>query len=215
MRPVHAELLSVQIIPNVDRQLAEKFNLSPKHRSIGMFTVTLDDVGITALDEATKRAEVEGVYAASLYAGSDYPSGPLSGEFLGVLAGPDPEEVKSGMEAVQQMVETGAHFEALDAEESHLLYAHVVSRSGRFLSKEAGVAEGEALAYVIAPPLESIYGVDAALKAADVDVAVYYTPPTETNFGGALLTGSQSACQAAADAFREAVQRIAVSPIDK
>jgi len=33
----------------------------------------------------------------------------------------------------------------------------------------------------------------------------FYGPPTETNFGGALLTGSQSACRAACDAFQRAV----------
>ncbi|PBB04677.1 ethanolamine utilization microcompartment protein EutL [Salimicrobium humidisoli] len=215
IRPVYAEMLATRIIPNVDKQLARQFGLGPSHRSLGMFTVTLDDVGVTALDEATKRADVDGVYAASFYGGSDYPSGPLSGEFLGVLAGPDPEEVRSGMDAVKQMVESGAHFEALDESEAHLLYAHVVSRSGTFLSKEAGVKEGEAIAYLIAPPLESIYGVDAALKAAEVSMAVHYGPPTETNFGGALLTGSQSACQAAADAFRDAVRSIADSPLSK
>ncbi|PLS03396.1 microcompartment protein EutL, partial [Neobacillus cucumis] len=35
----------------------------------------------------------------------------------------------------------------------------------------------------------------------------------ETNFGGGLLTGSQSSCEAAADAFREAVQNMADHPL--
>ena len=33
------------------------------------------------------------------------------------------------------------------------------------------------------------------MKAADVQMGVFYGPPSETNFGGALLTGSQSACK--------------------
>ena len=33
-------------------------------------------------------------------------------------------------------------------------------------------------------------GLDAALKAADVRLCVFYGPPSETNFGGGLLTGS-------------------------
>ena len=53
---------------------------------------------------------------------------------------------------------------------------------------------------------------DAALKAADVTLRKLYTPPTETNFGGGLLSGSQSACHAASQAFADAVRRIARTP---
>jgi ethanolamine utilization protein EutL len=41
----------------------------------------------------------------------------------------------------------------------------------------------------------------------------FFGPPSETNFGGGLLTGSQSACQAAADAFRDAIMEISQNPI--
>ena len=87
-----------------------------------------------------------------------------------------------------------------------------MSRSGSFLAKEAGVAEGEPLAYLIAPPLEAMYAMDAALKAADVKLCKLYNPPSETNFGGGLLTGTQSACAAACAAFREAVEKVARQP---
>ena len=76
----------------------------------------------------------------------------------------------------------------------------------------AGIQEGEAIAYLIAPPLEAMYALDAALKAADVRMAAFYGPPSETNFGGGLLTGSQSACKAACDAFAEAVKFVAENP---
>ena len=69
------------------------------------------------------------------------------------------------------------------------------------------------MAYLIAPPLEATAGLDAALKAADVTMRVYYGPPTETNFSGGILTGSQAACQAACDAFGETVCRIANCPV--
>lgn len=82
------------------------------------------------------------------------------------------------------------------------------------MSQVAGINEGEALAYLIAPPLESVYGVDAALKAADVRMTTWYGPPGETNFGGGLLTGSQSACKAATEAFQEAVLSVARNPKD-
>ena len=60
---------------------------------------------------------------------------------------------------------------------------------------------GSPLAYLIAPPIESMYTVDAAVKAAEVELTKLFGPPSETNFGGAQLTGTQSACKAACDAF--------------
>ena len=89
-----------------------------------------------------------------------------------------------------------------------------ISRTGSYLSETCGIQEGEAIAYLIAPPLEAMYGVDAALKAADVRLCVLYAPPSETNFGGGLLTGSQSACKSACDAFAAAVEFVADNPID-
>ena len=80
---------------------------------------------------------------------------------------------------------------------------------GSFLAKEAGVREGTALAYLIAPPLESMYALDSALKASDVKLCKLYAPPSETNFGGALLSGTQSACDAACRAFAERVREVA------
>ena len=73
---------------------------------------------------------------------------------------------------------------------------------------------GSALAYLIAPPLESMYAMDYALKAADVKLCKLYTPPSETNFGGGLLTGTQSACTAACAAFAAAIEDVAKRPID-
>ncbi len=46
------------------------------------------------------------------------------------------------------------------------------------------------------------------------EMCEFFAPPTETNFAGALLTGSQSACKAACDAFAEAVQSVASNPLD-
>lgn len=213
LQPIKAEVLAVRMIPNVDAALAEQLQLTSGHRSLGMITTTIDDIGYTALDEATKRAEVEVVYARSFYAGAAHASGPLSGEFIGIIAGPTPDEVESGMEAAQNIIEHDAHFEALNDDGSHALYAHVIARTGAYLSKIAGINEGEPLAYLIAPPLEAMYGLDAALKAADVQLAAFYGPPSETNFGGGLLTGTQSACQAAAAAFRDSIIRVARQPL--
>jgi ethanolamine utilization protein EutL len=90
--------------------------------------------------------------------------------------------------------------------------AHTVASVGSFLAMEAGVNLGSALSYLIAPPLESMYAMDAALKAADVKLCKLYAPPSETNFGGGLLSGTQSACEAACAAFAAAVGQVAANP---
>ena len=125
---------------------------------------------------------------------------------------PNPAEVKAGLQAAVDMVENVAHFISANEDDSIVYYAQCISRTGSYLSEGAGIAEGEALAYLIAPPLEAMYGVDAALKAADVSMCVLYAPPSETNFGGALLTGSQSACKSACEAFASAVEFVADNP---
>ncbi|HPE65095.1 MAG TPA: ethanolamine utilization microcompartment protein EutL [Synergistales bacterium] len=211
--PLKATLLSVKIIPNVNPEMAASLNLSPEQRSLGIITADSDDVTYTALDEATKKADVAVVYAKSFYAGAANANTKLAGEVIGILAGPNPAEVRSGLNAVADFIENDAWFVSANEENTIPYYAHCVSRTGSYLSKVAGVNEGDAIAYLIAPPLEAMYALDAALKAADVKLAAFYGPPSETNFGGGLLTGSQSACKAACDAFAQAVIFVAENPV--
>lgn len=214
MKKIHAEILSMQVIPNVDAGLAEKLNLKPYQRSLGLFTTNIDDIGYTAADEATKTSDVEVVYAKSFYAGAAHASGPLSGEFIGMIAGASPEEVKSGMDSIRITIENNAYFEAINDDISHVFYANTISSCGSYLAEIAGIQKGQPIAYLIAPPMEAIVGLDAALKSAEVRICEFFTPPSETNFGGALLTGSQSSCQAAANAFREAILNMAKKPLN-
>ncbi|MEG1912005.1 MAG: ethanolamine utilization microcompartment protein EutL [Cloacibacillus sp.] len=210
--PLKANVLATKIIPNVDPSLAKDLGLSPGMRSLALITADSDDVTYTALDEATKAAEVEVVYAKSFYGGAGNATTKYAGEIIGILAGPNPAEVKSGLAAAVNMVENVAHFVSANDDDSVPYYAFCISRTGSYLSKAAGIAEGEPLAYLIAPPLEAVYGLDAAIKAADVKMCVFYAPPSETNYGGGLLTGSQSACKAACEAFAAAVEYVAENP---
>ncbi|MCR8843520.1 ethanolamine utilization microcompartment protein EutL [Paenibacillus sp. SC116] len=210
--PIHAKVLGMKLISNVSPDMATQLELQPHHKSLGIITADIDDVTYAALDEATKAAVVDVVYAKSMYAGSANASTKLAGEVIGIIAGPSPAEVHSGLNAVADFIESGAHFVSANDDNSITYFAHCVSRTGTYLSQTANVQEGEALAYLIAPPLEAMYALDAALKAADVSIATFFGPPSETNFGGALLTGSQSACKAACDAFAEAVQFVADNP---
>lgn len=212
--PIKAEVLATKIIPNVSPDMAKELKLAAHQKSIALITSTCDDVTYTALDEATKAASVDVVYAKSFYGGADNANTKLAGEVIGILAGPSPAEVRSGLEACVDVIENGANFVSANEDDSIVYYAHCISRTGTHLSASAGIKEGQALAYLIAPPLEAMYALDAALKAADVKLCDLYAPPSETNFGGALLTGSQSACKAACEAFAQAVEFVAENPKD-
>ncbi len=209
---IRPKVLAVRIISNVSPGLAEDLKLGPRHKSIGIITADSDDVTYTALDEATKDADVDVVYARSMYAGAANASTKLAGEVIGIIGGPSPAEVRSGMRAVLNFMENGSYFVSASDDDSIVYYAHTVSRTGSYLSKQANIPEGDPLAYLIAPPLEAMYGLDAAMKAADVKLVSFFGPPSETNFGGGLLTGSQSACYAACTAFAEAVRAVAENP---
>lgn len=209
---LRAKVLSIKMISKVTPQMAREFNLDQSQFSLGLLTVDCDDVGYTALDEATKKAQVEVAYAKSFYGGAANANTRLAGEFIGILAGPTPAEVRSGLSAAVSFIEHDAAFISANDDDSIAYYAHCVSRSGAYLSKLAGVEKGVSLAYLIAPPIEAIFALDAALKAADVTLAEFFPPPSETNFGGGLLSGSQASCMAACAAFAEAVQAVADNP---
>ena len=192
-----ASVLAVRIIPNVDLAMCKEFSMPEGHRSIGLITSDCDDVTYTALDDATKKADIKVVYAKSFYGGAANANTKLAGEVIGIISGPNPAEVKSGLSAVVDFVENEAAFISANEDDSIAYYAHCISRTGSYLSEVAGIPEGESIAYLIAPPLEAMYALDVALKSANVELVAFYGPPSETNFGGGLLTGSQSACKAA------------------
>ncbi len=210
--PIKPTILASRLIPNVDRSLAARLELRDDQRSLALVTCTIDDSLYVSLDEATKMADVEVVYAHSFYAGSAHASGPLSGEVIGILAAPSPAEARAGLAACVDYAEHEAWFQAADETGDLAFFAHAISRTGRYLSKEAGIAEGTPMAYLIAPPLEATYALDAALKAADVELKTWFPPPSETNFSGGFLVGSQSAVVAACAAFRDGVVEIAARP---
>jgi ethanolamine utilization protein EutL len=212
--PLKSAVLSMKIISSLDRGLLGELDLPEGHCAIGLFTADCDDVAYTALDEATKKADVKVVYAKSFYGGAANANTKLAGEIIGIISGPDPAEVRAGLDAICDMIANEAWFHSANEDDSICYYAYCISRSGSYLSQVAGVPEGTAIAYLIAPPEESIYALDAALKAADVTMSAFYGPPSETNFGGGLLTGSQSACKAACDAFAEAVKHVAANPTE-
>ena len=205
---IPVKILAMRYLANASPGLGKALGAPEGYPSLGILTTDSDDATYIALDEATKAADVKVSYAKSFYAGAANASTPNAGEVIGILAGKTPGAVRSGMEAAVAALSRVGFEQAGDVP----YLAHTVSSAGAYLAKEAGVREGSALAYLIAPPLESMYAMDAALKAADVKLCKLYSPPSETNFGGGLLSGSQSACDAACAAFASAVAEVANAP---
>lgn len=208
---IPVRVLAVQYLSSASESLCRALGAPKDAPCLGLLTTDCDDATYIALDEATKAAQVQVCYSHSFYAGAPNSTTPYAGEVIGILAGNTPGAVRSGMEAALGALER-IGFETV-ADVPYL--AHTVSRTGGFLAQQAGVKEGDALAYLIAPPLESMYAMDMALKAADVRLCKLYAPPSETNFGGGLLTGTQAACEAACQAFAAAVAQVASSPIQQ
>ena len=206
MIPVN--ILAVRYLANAEPGLGKALGAPEGYPALGILTTDSDDATYIALDEATKAADVKVCYARSFYAGAANASTPHAGEVIGILAGATPGAVRSGMEAALGALQRIGFEETMGVP----YLAHTVSSAGSFLAKEAGVREGAALAYLIAPPLESMYAMDGALKAADVRLCKLYNPPSETNFGGGLLSGTQSACDAACAAFAQGVAEVAGKP---
>ena len=213
LEPIRAKPLAVRLIPNVDRDLAERLKLKPEQRSLGLLTSDNDDATYVSIDEATKMAEVEVVYARSFYAGARHSSGKLSGEIIAMLAGSNPAEVRAGLSAAMDYLQNEALWYSANEDNSIAFFPHLVSRTGSYLSRVCNIPIGEPIAYLVAPPLEGMMALDAALKAAAVRIVSFTPPPSETNYMAALLTGDQPACRQATIAFRECVLDIAANPI--
>ena len=206
---IPVKVLAVRYLAGASPALCAALGAPKGYSSLGMLTTDCDDATYIALDAATKAADVEVSYGRSFYAGAANASTPNAGEVIGILAGQTPGAVRSGMDAALAALQRGGFEETQGVP----FLAHTVSSVGSFLAKEAQVPLGSAIAYLIAPPLEGMYAMDAALKAADVKLCKLYAPPSETNFGGGLLSGTQSACEAACAAFREKVAEVAARPL--
>ena len=145
---IPVKVLAVKYLPNAPKALLAA--LETDCPCLAMLTTDCDDATYIALDEATKAARAEVVYARSFYAGAANATQPNAGEVIGVLGAYTPGDVRSAMEAALNCLQRVG----FEEQNGVSFLAHTVSASGSFLSKEAGVPLGSALAYLIAPPLE-------------------------------------------------------------
>jgi len=213
LEPIVPAVLSVRRLPSADPALIAAYGGDPgRHIALGLVTCDQDDAMYVALDEATKHAPIDVVFAKSFYAGAAHASGRLSGEILGVIAAAEPEAIEHGLEALIRCLAHDACFYDADGKRTVTVFPHVIASLGEYLSREAGLPVGTPMAYLVAPPIEATIGLDAALKAAEVRAVRVTPPPTETNFACAWLTGALDACEAAAVAYAAAVVEVAGAP---
>ena len=137
LQPLLPSILSLRRTPGAAPELLRAYSPDPeRHRSLGLITCDQDDPTYVALDEATKHADVDVVFARSFYAGAGHSSGPLSGEILGVLAGPDPAEVDEALHALVRCLEHDACFYGANDDGSIAVFPHVVASMGEYLARE-------------------------------------------------------------------------------
>ena len=202
---IRPSVTAMRVIASVNADFARELKLPPHIRSLGLISADSDDVTYIAADEATKQAMVEVVYGRSLYAGAAHGPSPTAGEVLVMLGGPNPAEVRAGLDAMVAHIENGAAFQWANDKQDTAFLAHVVSRTGSYLSSTAGITLGDPLAYLVAPPLEATYGIDAALKAANVRLLSHEVPdPGRLTL---VVEGDLAACRAALDAGCAAAMR--------
>lgn len=131
--PVPVRVLCARTIANVSPGLSRALSLDPGQNSIALLATDCDDVTYLALDEATKAANVSVVYGRSLYAGAGNAPTPLTGEVIGLLAGPTPADARSGLAAALAFLQDGPRFR--EAENGVVYLAHCAARTGTYLSR--------------------------------------------------------------------------------
>lgn len=211
--PIRPRVLAVRTIPNVAGALADALDLADDQVALGFLTVDQDDPTYVAIDEATKKADVAVVYARSFWAGAGHASGPTSGETIAILASGQIGEVEAGLDAAISHLESRVSYLSADGEGRRPYFAHLVARTGSYLSARAGIGPGESLGYLKATPLEATFALDDALKQAAVELVEWMEPPTPTNMAGALVTGTEADCRAACEAFERAVLAVHRDPV--
>lgn len=103
---IRPSVTAMRVIASVNADFARELKLPPHIRSLGLISADSDDVTYIAADEATKQAMVEVVYGRSLYAGAAHGPSPTAGEVLIMLGGPNPAEVRAGLDAMVAHIET-------------------------------------------------------------------------------------------------------------
>ncbi|NHL58890.1 microcompartment protein EutL, partial [Staphylococcus aureus] len=145
-----------------------------------------------AADEATKRAMVGVGFGRALYAGAANGPSPTAGEVLIMLGGPNPAEVRAGLDAMMAHIEGGAAFQwANDAQDTAFL-AHVVSRTVSYLSSSSLFSFFYPISYLFSLPLLSPFFISFSFNSSFVHLFTFVSPPFYTHFSSSFFSRSLS-----------------------
>lgn len=207
-------ITSQKIIPHVSAEFAAAYGLPEGHQSVGFFSADNDDVAYLAADDATKKARVHVVHARTFYGGRSCSWSKYGGSILVLISGPRVEDVRSGMSYINDFVSRRAGLYCFDGDEKTEFYAQTIARAGRYFSEAFGVEEGQPYCYLFGNPIESAYAIEKALRAGNTVMTRYWAPPSVSNSCGAILTGTESACKTATQAYIDALRYAAENPMN-
>lgn len=213
-RKIQSHVTMQKIVPHITEKYRALWDIPETHNSVGILACDNEDVMWLALDDATKKARIDIVHVETVYGGMAYAWSRYGGEITAILSGETVADVQNGVRYTKDYIEKKSAFYMLDEEGTLGYYADWIPRAGKYYQKRLGIPEGTAFAYLVSTPVESTYALDKALKASDTKVAEFFLPPTRVNTGGAVLTGTESACRAAVQAFAAAVEYCAFHPME-
>lgn len=207
-------MISQKLIANVTPEMARIYEIPEDHQSVAFFSTDNDDVAYLAADDASKKANIKVVHAETFYSGLRGSWSKYGGSVFVMISGPKVSDVKSGLAYIRDFIENRSELCNFDGDEGTAFYAQCIPKSGKFFKEFCDLEEGSAYAYLVGGPIETNYALDKALKAGNTKIARYWYPPSHANSSGAVLTGTESACRAATQAFVEALRFATEHPME-
>lgn len=206
-------MLSQKLIAHVSSEFAKLYNLPEGHQSVAFFSTDNDDVGYLAVDDATKKANIQVIHAETFYGGQTCSWSKYGGSVFIMFSGPKVADVRSGLAYVRDFIENKSALYNFDGDEGTAFYAQCIPRVGKYYRDLCGIPEGTSYAYLVGGPIETNYALDKALHASDTRIVKYWFPPSHANSSGAIVAGTESACRAAVDAFVDALKAATANPL--
>lgn len=166
-----------------------------------------------AVDDATKKAKIKVIQIETVYGGVDYSWSRYGGEITAIISGEKVADVKSGLQYAKDYIENKSGNYSLN-EEGHLAIMWIMYHGSESIIRSLWDLVRELLLPILYLHGGSMYGLDKALKAADVKIAELSEIPSRVNTGGAIVYGTESACRSAVEAFAEGVEYCAFHPMN-
>lgn len=212
-RPVEMKITSQKIIANMKEEFRNLYDIPEDHQCVGVISTDYPDILHCAVDDATKKTQIDVIDCDTYYGGASVQWSANSGSSIAVISGTKVADVNSAMRSIEDYVRRQRFLYDLNGDGSLKYFVGLISPAGRYFQEELGVTKDDSLAYVAGPPVEAIYAIDQALKGGDVKVAEFIAPPDFDNCAKAILVGNESACKNALNAFAQAIEMCGKDPL--